>query len=148
LHPSLCRTFTARLGFEVDEATRKLADVQDWENITGRRAEALLAQDAPERALELIRSRSERSSASPVVGLEARVLARLSRFDEALSVLDSGFERAVTEGARGESIAIALQASEDVISLRGKRQAAPAFDRLAGVCPAARGNWHRSLERR
>src|SRR6185369_1761316 len=62
----------SRLGTDVDEETRRLADLQDWEKITERRAQALVNNDQPQQALELMRTRSDRSKASPLIGLEAR----------------------------------------------------------------------------
>jgi hypothetical protein len=123
----------SRLGVDVDEATRSLADLQDWEKITAQRVVLLLAQDGTARAIDLMRSRSERSSASPLVALECRALSRVGRWQEALAVLDAGFERAVTDGARAEAFALALQAAEVVLYSRQVGQASPAYERLVGI---------------
>jgi hypothetical protein len=123
----------SRLGVDVDEETRRLADLQDWEKITQRDAEELLNHDQPQRALELIHKRSERSKASPLVGLEARALARLRRWEEALVVVKSGFERAVSDGERSEAFALALQAAEVALASNSVDNALGAFDRLAAM---------------
>jgi hypothetical protein len=123
----------SHLGTDVNEETRRLADLQDWEKITERGAQALLSQDQPQRALELMRTRQERSKASPLVGLEGRALARLARWDEALAVIGRGFQQAVADGERSEALALALQAAEVVLASPRTDAAASAYARIAGI---------------
>jgi hypothetical protein len=120
----------SRLNLDVDENTRRLADLQDWERITERRVLAHLAQDEPQQALDLMLARAERSNTSPLIPLEARALARLEQWDEALQVLGGGFDRAVTQGERALAFALALQAAEVVLASGQASEAARAFERL------------------
>jgi hypothetical protein len=122
-----------RLNVDVDKETRQLADLEDWEKITARNVQSLLGQNQVTQALELMQARSERSTVSPLVTLEARALALQMLWQEALSVLDLGFQRAVTAGERSAALALALQAAEVVLTARLEAQARSAFERLAGV---------------
>jgi hypothetical protein len=126
----------SHLKLNVDEETRQLADLQDWEKLTARLVRDLLAQDQPDKALDLMYARAERSKASPLIGLQARALARLKRWDESLAVLSAGFERAATDGERAEAVALALQAAEVVLAAGAVTKTAEAFDRLEGVAAA------------
>jgi hypothetical protein len=98
----------SRLGIEVDEATRKLASLEDWELITERKVRELLGLGDPVRALELIRQRSERSVHSPLVLFEAQILRALGRVEEGSTVLESGIESAVRSGQRQRTLELAL----------------------------------------
>jgi V8-like Glu-specific endopeptidase len=122
-----------RLGVDVDDETRQLADLEDWEKITARDVQALFAQNQTAQALQLMRVRTERSTVSPLIALEARALALQANWNDALSVLDSGFQRAASEGERSRALALALQAAEVVLSARLEAEARAAFERLTGA---------------
>ncbi len=128
----------SRLGTDVDEATRGLADLEDWERIVSREARQLLDHGLPpQEALALFAARGDRSPRSPLFALEAEVLGRLQRWRESLAVLDRGIERAVGEGDRQQALALLLQAVQ--VALAGRQAAAvPALSaRLGGL---AEGN--------
>lgn len=106
-----------RLGLEVDEETRRLADVEDWELVVGRKARDLLADGRPAEVLELIGSRSERTSTSPLYALEATALMQLGRWYESLDVLESGVEDALANNERQQALTLVLrQADIEVIA--------------------------------
>lgn len=125
------RAFLAsRLGHDVDDETRRLADLEDWERLTERKVHELLAEDLPEEALKLLSVRKERSSRSPLVQLEASTLARLKRWDESLVVLNRGIERAIETGERARAVALSLQAAEVAISVPRVSNPIEVSDRL------------------
>ena len=105
-----------RLNLEVSKETRRLAEVEDWERIVERKARDLLIQGHPEEALSLLRSRSDRTKASPLFGLEATVLAQLGRWPDSFTVLDRGIGDALTAAARQQVIYLTLQQAEVVLA--------------------------------
>lgn len=65
------------------------ADVDNWENIYGRRAADLLRHYQLDAALALLHESAARSAESPLYAIEARVLIALGRHDEAAALIDS-----------------------------------------------------------
>jgi hypothetical protein len=102
----------SRLGSEVNEETRQLASLEDWEKLVQRSAGDLIALRSFTAALDELRSRPDRTAASPIFSLEALVLSRLSRWAESIEVLDSGIRRALVTGERRQVISLVLQAAE------------------------------------
>jgi hypothetical protein len=134
----------SRLGADIDEATRNLADLEDWEQIASREARVLLNRQRPQDVLDLFAARRERSLRSPLVALEAEALAQLRRWPEGLQVLEQGFERVAGQGDRQPALALALQAAQ--IALAGRQvDAAPALGSrlgsLAGGSLAVLDRW-------
>ncbi len=109
----------SRLGADIDEETRALADLEDWERIASREARVLLDRQRPQDALALLATRQERSQQSPVVSLHAEALAQLRRWPDGLKVLELGFDRVAGQGDRQQALALALQAAE--IALAGRQ---------------------------
>ncbi len=105
-----------RLNLEVNEETRRLAEVEDWERIVERKAGDLLAKGQPEEALSLLTSRDERTAASPVFGLEATALAQLGRWADSFTVLDRGIESALDAAARQQVLDLTLREAELVLA--------------------------------
>ena len=105
-----------RLNLEVNEETRRLADLEDWERIVERKAGDLLAQGRSKKALSVLTSREERTGASPLVGLEAAALARLGRWADAFAVLDRGIEHALAAAARQQILGLTLREAELVLA--------------------------------
>lgn len=105
-----------RLNLEVNEETRRLAELEDWERIVERKARDLLTEGQPEEALSLLRSREERTGASPLFGVEATVLARLGRWAESSAVLDRGLESALAATARQQILGLTLREAELVLA--------------------------------
>jgi hypothetical protein len=108
----------ARLNKEIDEQTRNLASLEDWENVTARKAADLLASGQNAQALQMIRARTERTPESALYALEATALTRLGNRREAFEVLDRGIQEAVNAGARQQVLGLLLQAADLVIASR------------------------------
>ncbi|SDZ20413.1 AAA ATPase domain-containing protein [Geodermatophilus africanus] len=102
----------SRLKIEVDEETRRLADLEDWERLVERKAQELLLQEQPREALAELEARPDRTPASPVVSLQATALARLGQWQDSLAVLEDGIDRAITHGERRQALDLALQQAE------------------------------------
>jgi Trypsin-like peptidase domain/Effector-associated domain 1 len=115
-HGARLAYLASRLNLEVSEETRRLADVEDWERIVERKARDLLAEGRPEEALSLLRSRGERTAASPVFGVEATALAQVGRWADGFKVLDHGIEKALAATARRQVLDLTLQQAELVLA--------------------------------
>ena len=102
----------SKLGIEVDEETRRLASLEDWERLTERKARERLVQEQPYEVLDLLAERDDRTAGSPLVGLQATALSQLGRWQESLAVLDDGIGRAITHGDRLRALDLALQQAE------------------------------------
>jgi hypothetical protein len=105
----------ARLELDVDEDTRRLADLEDWEQLTARKALEMLAANDPAGALQAVGSRADRSPGSPIPAAEARALVALGRGEEALRVLEHGIQLAIAAGRRAHSLALVTDAAKVVI---------------------------------
>jgi hypothetical protein len=102
----------SHLGLEIDEETRQLAELEDWERLTERKAADLLRSNDPTGALAQLRARTDRSASSPLPLVEARALVLLERGDEeALAVLDEGIRRAIEAADRRNALGLATQAA-------------------------------------
>jgi len=73
----------ARIGEERPGSVWLAGDVEDWELHAEDRIRKLLEDDKPDRADNLLRQRSDRSTVSRLIGLEALVLNSLGRKEEA-----------------------------------------------------------------
>ena len=71
-------------------------DVADWEWRVAGRARKLLQLDQPEKALELIEQREDRTNTSPLFVIEARALRRLGRLEQCRQVLDRSMKHAIS----------------------------------------------------
>jgi hypothetical protein len=120
----------ARLGVEVDEETRRLADVEDWEEIVARKVRGLLSAGRTDEALALIATRDERSARSPLVGLHADALARSGRVGDAVAGLGAGIEIALAASERRQGLRLALQQAELVLAWRRRADVEQAIERL------------------
>jgi len=118
----------ARLGAEVDDATRHEAELEDWEQLTDRKAAVLLDGNDAAGALALLRARTGRSATSPLPMLEARALVALDRGAEALAVLDAATETAIVAGHRQHALALATTAAGVAVRCE-LREAAPRYRR-------------------
>lgn len=115
----------SRLGVEVAPETLRSAETRDWERIVSRKVREMLAHGRPEEAVELLRTREDRTSKSPLFELEATALARLGYKSDSLAVLMRGYERASGDGQTRLAVKLTLQAAEFILA------SGPA--RLAGV---------------
>jgi hypothetical protein len=109
----------SKIGAEIDRATLDLADLEDWETITSRKVHDLLNQSQPDKALELLRARTARSSRSPLFALEATALASIGMRQESLDVLQSGVSQSIQAHERELTVALVLQAAEVAIAMGG-----------------------------
>jgi hypothetical protein len=127
----------SRLGLEVDETTRTLAELEDWERLTERRATDLLRSNEPERALAALSERAERSPSSPLPALEAQSLVALGRGEEALTVLDRAVASGIEAGDRPRALELAAQAAVVAVRIDHREVAARYRARFAGFRQAS-----------
>lgn len=98
-----------KLGVTLETGLRQQADLEDWEDQSARAADRYLSNNNPQRALDLLRERPERSARSPLYALEAETLRFLGRPDEALAVARKGFEALSRAGATDAAAELLLK---------------------------------------
>lgn len=123
-----------RLNLAVSPETRQLAEIEDWERIVERQARDLLAQGRPGEGLSLLKSRDDRTEASPLFGLEATALAQLGHWVESFTVLDHGIESALAATARQQVLDLTLQQAEVALAWASPEP----LERETGRLPARR----------
>lgn len=118
----------SRLGVEVDEATRAAASLEDWERIVERKVQDLIKYGETESALQLIRSRPDRSSSSPLFSLEAIALSNLGRHSESMKALYRGIEAAYTLGEdREQAFRLVIAVTDQIFRSGDTREASHAL---------------------
>jgi hypothetical protein len=127
----------SKLRVEVDEETRRLANVEDWELIVERKVQDLLRQGQLEEALQLLGSRPDRTVASPLVPLEGTILSLLNRRDEALDVLDRGFQRAFESREKRQATILLLQSADLVTEFADTKRIPPVSAKLEALAQAS-----------
>jgi tetratricopeptide (TPR) repeat protein len=85
------------------------AGLAAWERHTERRARSLLQSAAAAEALNALRARPDRSSASPLSFLEVQALKLLGRDPEALQVVDHALERAKAGAAPSHVLRLLIE---------------------------------------
>lgn len=101
---------------QLSEEERAAADLETWEWDTLSTTRELVQRDRPEAALDLLRSRPERSPGSPLYSVEADALERSQRWRAALSVLRAGIDSARDKGDTGLLIDLMTRAAS--VSIR------------------------------
>lgn len=79
----------SRLGIDLDARSRRAAELPDWERDAEKRVRERMRigrEEHLEAALKVLAERDERTEQSPLLALEAQVLERLERWDEARRV--------------------------------------------------------------
>jgi energy-coupling factor transporter ATP-binding protein EcfA2 len=94
-----------KLGVSVSSDERADVDLATWEQQAAQATTRLLHSGDPISALRVLRERSERTPASPIVALEARALLLLDRLGDAWDVL----AKALAESARGSQPGSAVE---------------------------------------
>ena len=90
LPPNKQPYLASRLGITSAEFDWDQAGIEEWELYTEKRLIDLISLGQPERALELLAERSERTVESPLYRLEAQILADQGRWLEAQQVAKAG----------------------------------------------------------
>lgn len=90
LPPRATAWLASRADFEVPREVFTNADLDDWERNVARKVLSLLRHQQVAPALALFAERSDRSPASPLFALEARVHLLQNDFARARQVLDQG----------------------------------------------------------
>lgn len=98
LPPSSAVYLATRLGVSLPVDVAVQADLEIWERHADQQVARLLERDRPERALEVLRQRPERTRGSRLHAAQARVLERLGRLPEAAEVLGRAAEEAAELG--------------------------------------------------
>lgn len=113
--PPGARLFLAsRLGVKLkdEESLFREAGLEEWELFTARKVNEAIAGGRPESVLALLRERTERTARSPLFELEANVLIKMGRYQEAGDVLEHAIHSvAATGDRRGLSTLLSLLAS-------------------------------------
>jgi hypothetical protein len=126
--PAAQRLWLARhLGITLDDAVRRAASQEEWEDQAARRADRFLQARHADDALATVRERSARSPRSPLFAPEAEALRFLRRPDEALRVARAGVESALRAGA----VDMALDLLLKMTVIEEGRADLPAAARLA-----------------
>lgn len=79
---------SGKLGVTPDSSLLKKAGLEKWEEITARTAQRFLANGKADKAIEVMRERTERSPLSPLYRLELEALRLLGLYDEASFTAD------------------------------------------------------------
>lgn len=119
-------------------SVRQEADQEDWENQAAREADRFLGSGLAERALAILRERSERLPRSPLYALEAEALRFLGDSDEALDVACAGVEAASKAGA----IDIALELLLKMVVIEESRERLPEAETLLKEAAAVAASSH------
>lgn len=85
----------SRIGAEIDPRAWQRASQVDWERYAIRRSRILLNLGKPEKLLALLHKRQDRTAGSMLYAAEARALAALGRWSEALAVAERGIASAL-----------------------------------------------------
>jgi hypothetical protein len=83
-----------KLGVTPPRDLLKKADIEQWEEITGQKAQRLLQTGDANEALRVLRERKDRSPASPIHALEIEALRTLGRLTEASEVVQRALDAA------------------------------------------------------
>lgn len=118
----------ARLGAHLDETELQAADLETWELATKARVERLLAEGLDLMALARLRQREERSARSPLPFLEAKVLIRLGRYEDALRALATAADEWPPDPEAEAVVLLAKLRAEALYALGRDRDAASALD--------------------
>ena len=120
----------AHLGVEVDDATLAAARLPDWERLVAERAEKFISLGQPDRVLQLIQMRSERTPTSQLFIVEARALTRHGQPGEAITLLEAGIDLALKHGERPSALERGLLLAEIVLANKDSRAAETTAARL------------------
>ena len=96
---------------QLSEEERAAADLETWEWDTWSTVRELVERNRLEAALDLLRSRRDRSPGSPLYTAEAETLEHMQRWSEALSVLRAGIDSAREKGDTGLLIDLMTRAA-------------------------------------
>ncbi|MEO5564873.1 MAG: ATP-binding protein, partial [Chitinophagaceae bacterium] len=97
---------SGKLGVTPDSSLMKKAGLQKWEEIAARTAQRYLTNGDANKALEVMRERTERSPLSPLYRLELETLRVLGLYDEASFVAAEAL--AAVSGADSPAFTIVL----------------------------------------
>ncbi|WP_242122127.1 tetratricopeptide repeat protein [Sphingomonas lacusdianchii] len=92
-----------RMSIELPAELYALADQEEWEKLVGPRVLAMLRYGEFAQAAEWLSQRQDRTPASPLFALEARVLMGLGKYAEADALLEKALAGYPVTGDRGRS---------------------------------------------
>ena len=111
----------SRLGIDLDDRSRRAADLSDWERDAEKRVREQMRigrEDGLEQAITIFAERDERTDQSQLLTLEAQVLERLERWDEARRVVGAALA-ATSAGGDVEGRMEALRVSARIEERQG-----------------------------
>lgn len=94
LQPDQQPWLSKKLGVTPAQHVTASLNLMDWERVTAANARQLLTRGDPAAALDLLSERTERSTDSELVAIEAEAHVALRNHADALAVLDTGIEAA------------------------------------------------------
>ncbi len=125
------RAFLAsRLGVTVDAGATNAARLEDYEQITARKARGMLDDDRPRDALTALSARKERSARSPLIALTAEALVAVGQVDQALDLLGTTADEALLAGVTDQTYRLTRMQAELVISVGAWEEGGPVLQRL------------------
>ena len=111
--PPASRAYLAtKLGYEIDNATRKAVDTVVWERAAIATAQDLLALDKPQQALDVLRERPDRSPSSLIYDLEVQALEALGKYEEAVGVVEKALPAMRTAAGAVRFLALAERGAD------------------------------------
>jgi cellulose synthase operon protein C len=117
-------TFLAsRLGVEVPPELWNQSRLEDWERRVAKRADDLVRLGDPAKALLVLKGRPERSPASVLYGIEARLRLDLSDPVSAIRVASAGLESSVMAANKAVKLDLMLFLA-DALWVNGERMVA------------------------
>lgn len=122
-----------RMSIELPPEIYALADQEEWEKLTGPRVLHLLRYGELVAAANWLDDRKERSAASPLFALEARVLMGLGRYDEASQLLKRSLADYPTTGDRGRSSELLWLHAQSMSATERLDECVMALDRLVDL---------------
>jgi hypothetical protein len=138
--PFMAQTYLAsRIGVELNEQVWQAASLSDWERRAERRARDLLRLNKPDRALQVLRERPERTPGSSLPVLEIQALVTLEQWEEARTIAAATIGQAPPNSRMLlDLLVLAAQADQHLGSYGEAEQA---LDRAAALAERLDDSW-------
>jgi hypothetical protein len=130
-----------KLGITLDDSVRQTASQEAWEAQASRSADRFLQSGAADKALSVLRERSERLPHSLLYSLEAEALRFKGELDAALVVARSGVEAASHAGAIEMTLDLLLK----MVVIEETRAQLIQADRLLDEADAVAAHSHNTI---
>lgn len=122
-----------RMSITLPDEVYMNADLEAWENLTAQKVLRLLRYNDFELAANLLKSRGDRSAASPLFALEARVLMALNQQNEAVALLERALSEYPPMGDRNRSAQLLWLYAQALINIGRIDEATGSMEMLVDV---------------